>query len=107
MQEWYNQIIDKSMQDITVADVLRMIRQNEFMDTAIQRATELLKENPLIGEIYDGELIEKISGLEPSLLKSCIPDIRNTLADALKKGAEKIFHRFLCRSKAIGRGGFC
>lgn len=80
--------MDKSIQDITVADVLRMIRQNEFMDIAIQRAIELLKENPFIGEVYDGELIEKISGLEPSLLKSCIPDIRNTLADALKKGAD-------------------
>lgn len=58
------------------------------MDTAIQRAIELLKENPFIGEVYDGELIEKISGLKFPLLKSYLPDIRNMLADALEKGAD-------------------
>ena len=32
LQKWYNQLIDKNVSEIGVSDVLRMIRQNEFID---------------------------------------------------------------------------
>lgn len=69
LQKWYNQLIDKKVSEIEVSDVLRMIRQNEFIDIAIQRAVKFLKENPFAGEMYEGELLEKMSTLERGALK--------------------------------------
>lgn len=30
LQKWYNQLIEKTIDEITIADVLKMIRQKEF-----------------------------------------------------------------------------
>ncbi|KAF5063135.1 CDI immunity protein [anaerobic digester metagenome] len=60
LQKWFNQLIDKQVSEIEVPDVLRMIRQNEFMDIAIPKAVEFLKTNPFAGEMYEGELMKKI-----------------------------------------------
>ena len=45
LQKWYNQLIDKKVSEIEISDVLRMIRQNEFIDIAIPKAVNFLKEN--------------------------------------------------------------
>lgn len=37
LQKWYNQLIEKTIAEITVEDVLRMIRQKEFTNLAVQR----------------------------------------------------------------------
>ena len=61
LQKWYNQLIDKTIHEITVADVLQMIRQKQFINLAMAKAIEFLKENVFVGELYDGEIFEKIS----------------------------------------------
>ncbi len=55
LQKWYNQLIDKTIPEITVADVLRMIRQKQFINLAMSKAIKYLKDNVFIGESYDGE----------------------------------------------------
>ncbi|SCP99923.1 contact-dependent growth inhibition system immunity protein [Anaerobium acetethylicum] len=85
LQKWYNQLIDKKVSEIEVSDVLRMIRQNEFIDIAIQRAVKFLKENPFAGEMYEGELLEKMSTLERGALKQYIQELREVLGVALIK----------------------
>ena len=85
LQKWYNNLIDKTIDEITIADVLRMIRQKEFIDVAMSKAIEFLKENIFAGEGYDGELLEKLSKTEISFLKSCSEDLKLILANALKK----------------------
>ncbi len=68
LQKWYNQLIDKTIHEITVADVLQMIRQKQFINLAMAKAIEFLKENVFVGELYDGEIFEKISELDSSFL---------------------------------------
>lgn len=58
--------------ELEVSDITRMIRQEEFMDMAILKAIEYLKENPFIGEMYDGELLEKILGINVDGLKNIL-----------------------------------
>lgn len=61
LQKWHNQLIDKTINEITITDVLRMIRQKEFLDLAMDKAMEFLQDNVFAGETYEGELLEKIS----------------------------------------------
>lgn len=55
LQKWYNQLIDKTLSEITVADVLRMIHQKQFINLAMSKAIKFLQDDVFIGESYDGE----------------------------------------------------
>ena len=85
LQKWYNQIIDKKVSDISVADVLRMMRQNEFMELAISKAITFLRDNPFEGEQYEGELLEKVSNIEKYLIKDYLDELRAILLQAQKE----------------------
>lgn len=88
LQKWYNQLIDKKFIELEVSDITRMIRQKEFMDMAILKAIEYLKENPFIGEMYDGELLEKIFGINVDVLTNYTEEIKNILSNAIEKNNE-------------------
>lgn len=66
--KWYNKLIDKTVDDLNVTDVAKMIRQNILRDVAIDRAIELFLIEPFDGEMQDGDLL--------ALLVSCGPDIK-------------------------------
>lgn len=85
LQKWYNQLIDKTIHEITVADVLKMIRQKQFINLAMAKAIEFLKENVFVGELYDGEIFEKISELDSSVLVFYADDLKNIIKSALEK----------------------
>ena len=85
LQEWHNQLIDKRIDEITVADVLRMMRQKELIDLAISKAIDFLKENVFMGELYDGQILEQISELDSSLLTPYYDDMKYILKVALEK----------------------
>ena len=79
LQKWYNQLIEKRIGEITVADVLRMIRQKEFMNLAISKAIFFLQEDVFVGELYEGELFEKISEIDSSFLVSHVIDLKKII----------------------------
>ena len=85
LQKWYNQLIDKTISEITVADVLRMIRQKQFINLAMSKAIKFLQDNVFIGESYDGEMLEKISEMDSSFLISYTVDLKNIIKNALEK----------------------
>lgn len=87
LQKWYNQLIDKKPSEIIVADVLRMIRQKQFINLAMSKAIEFLQDNIFIGETYDGEMLEKISEMDSSFLISYADDLHNIIRNALDKSA--------------------
>ena len=43
LQKWYNQLIEKTIDEITIADVLKMIRQKEFTNLAMSKAIYFCK----------------------------------------------------------------
>lgn len=85
LQKWYNQLIDKTVSEISVADVLRMIRQKQFIKLAMSKAIKFLQDDVFTGEAYDGEALEKISELESSLLIMYKDDLKNIIQNALEK----------------------
>lgn len=85
LQKWYNQLIEKTIDEITVADVLRMIRQKEFTNLAMSKAIDFLREDVFVGESYEGELFEKISEMDNSFLMSYADDLKNIIKNALVK----------------------
>lgn len=91
LQKWYNQLIDKTPSEITVADVLKMIRQKQFINLAMLKAINFLQDDVFIGETYDGELLEKISGMDSSFLKSYADDLHNIIKNALD---ESVMHEW-------------
>ena len=85
LQKWYNQLIEKTIAEITVEDVLRMIRQKEFTNLAVSKAINFLKEDVFVGELYEGELLEKVSEMDSSFLISYADDLKNIINNALVK----------------------
>ena len=85
LQKWYNQLIEKTIAEITVADVLRMVRQIEFTNLAMSKAISFLQEDVFAGESYEGELLEKVSEMDSSFLISYADDLKNIINNALVK----------------------
>ena len=67
---WYNKLIDKSIDKLSVADVSRMIRQDIMKDVAIDRAIELFLIEPFDGEMQDGDLLALLVSCGASVVKN-------------------------------------
>ena len=77
---WYNQLIDKSYDDLNTADVCRMIRQDILKDIAIQKAVDLFLIDPYNGEYCDGELLNVLISVDLKLVsKNTIQRLKATL----------------------------
>lgn len=87
LQKWYNKLIDKSINEINTADVLRMLRQNVFIKLAMLKTIEFLKKDIFAGELWDGELLEKISEFDVAFLNNYADDLKSILKDSAEKCA--------------------
>lgn len=79
LEIWFNSVIYKNITQITLSDVLRMIRQQLFLEIALEKAIELLKNNPFVGEYYSGELFEHLLKINPRLLKKFDREIKKII----------------------------
>ena len=57
VDEWFNTIMEKTKDQLSVADVSRMLRQRICSRIAIKRAIEMLSDDPFIGEMFEGQLM--------------------------------------------------
>lgn len=60
LELWYNEMINKRIDELSILDISRMLRQNELMPLAVSKAMERLIKNPLDGEMYDGNLLYQV-----------------------------------------------
>ncbi|WP_054950855.1 contact-dependent growth inhibition system immunity protein [Numidum massiliense] len=67
LEKWYSTFIEKTVDDIDVNDVYRMIGQNVLIDLGVEKAIQFLKEDPLAGELYDGQFLELLYELDRSV----------------------------------------
>lgn len=65
---WYNHVIDKTVAELTVADVARCIRQRLFVEEAYELLLAYLLHNPHEGDIYEGELMDKTTEVDDALI---------------------------------------
>ena len=96
LQKWYNELIDKSTSEITVSDVLKMVRQKEFIELAVLKSIDLLKCDPLVGELYDGELLEKLYTIDKTDLQEHYYEIQIILSKARVQSDK---HEWLCEEE--------
>lgn len=78
---WHNQVIEKSEDELTVSDVARCIRQNLFMETAVEMMLVYLLHNPYIGDVYDGELMDKTGEIDVKYLMNH----KDTVSEIIEK----------------------
>ena len=87
LDNWYNRLISKTVDEIDIQDTSRMLSQNIFVELGIKRAIELLSIDPLAGEMYDGQLLELLYSIDLnefkdlSQLKLLLQQINNSLPD--------------------------
>ncbi|MDE7224205.1 MAG: hypothetical protein K2O34_10545 [Acetatifactor sp.] len=82
LQKWYNQLIDKAPQEVTVGDTARMLRQKLFPELAMTKAIELLRKDLFDGELYEWELLAAIADTESHLLAAHAQELKEVLRDA-------------------------
>ena len=111
VDEWFNTIMEKTKDQLSLADVSRMLRQKICSRVAIKRAIEMLSDDPFVGEMFEGQLMFNLyagkekylrlfyTQMEPVLEKAGImakahhwasEDEKNEYIDIVAKFAQKI-----------------
>lgn len=67
---WYNRLVDKTVEELNLADVSKMIRQNILKSIAIDRAIDLFIVDPFDGETRDGQLLSLLVSQSEDVTKS-------------------------------------
>jgi len=80
LDEWFSRVLDVPVDQLTVGDVAKAIRQDIFLDEVLPKAESILKTDPLAGEYYDGELISSIATLRPDEIKSVLSSLQRISA---------------------------
>lgn len=65
---WYNKLLNKEENEITVNDVYTMLTQKVLEDVAIKKALAFVEADPLAGEMWDGQILEQLSKLSKEKL---------------------------------------
>ena len=84
MPEWYEKVIYKTIEELTVFDIWRMFMQERFVDTAVKRAIVYLKEDPFCSEIIDGDIMKLVSEVDIELVKDFKEELFGIIANARK-----------------------
>lgn len=82
--KWYNKVINKRPSEVSVGDIARMVRQKRFYEVALERGTQELMNDPFAGELFIGELLEKILMLDKTALKSQKKELETIYKTAIK-----------------------
>lgn len=61
--DWYLGIREKEIEDLEDNDLCRACRQGLFPDAVVPVALRRLEDDPLAGDIYDGELLGSLVGI--------------------------------------------
>ena len=76
LDEWFSDILDVPLENLSVGDLARAIRQDLFLAEILPKAEIILKQDPLAGEDYDGQLISSIATLTSYEIKEILPSLR-------------------------------
>lgn len=61
LDRWFYEMVQKNVNMLTITDVSHMLRQEVYLDIAIPLAWKYLLNNPLCGEMYDGQMLELLT----------------------------------------------
>lgn len=98
MHEWYNNLINKTYNQLNLFDVTRMIIQKIYLELAVTKAVSFVKENPFCGQRYEGELLELLYKLDIYYLEKYKETLKEVLDNALKQN--KVYE-WLCEEERV------
>lgn len=114
MNEWYNDLINKTYKQIDLFDITRMIIQKMFLEIAISKAIIFIQENPFCGQRYEGELLELLYKMDMSYLEKYRSLLKEILLKALlqnrtydwlceeeRKEFEEVINNFLYKISCV------
>lgn len=61
LDKWFYEMIQKKVDELTLKDISRMLRQKIYLDIALPIACEMVLSDPFVGEMYVGEMIELLT----------------------------------------------
>ena len=96
MHAWYGDLINKTYVQIDLFDVTRMIIQEMFLELAVPKAIEFLKDTPFCGQRYEGELIELLSKMDISYFDNYKDEMQKILC---KASGENKTYEWLCEEE--------
>jgi len=62
LDEWFSSILDIPIDELSIFDISRSVRQDVFLEYILPRAEVFLNEDPLAGD-YEGQLLYDVSML--------------------------------------------
>lgn len=80
LEQWFERVIDIPLEEMSVEDLCRAIRQEICIDQLMPRILDILTEDPLAGEYYDGELISALATVNMINLKDHIDSFQKAKA---------------------------
>lgn len=85
LDEWFNSIMSKTVDELTIADICRMLRQKICSVVAIGKAIDMLNDDPFVGELYEGQLMITLYNAKEKYLCRRYDDIEPLLDKAALK----------------------
>lgn len=85
LEQWYMELYNKQIDDISTMDVIRMLEQNILEGLAFNKAIEYLREDPLAGSKFDGQLMEALLSTDLNKLNDSIGDIKELVSEVSLK----------------------
>jgi len=63
---WYDQVREKRFRDFSIGDWCKCVRQELYLKYVIEWVVSKLRDNPLAGDMYDGELVNALTSVSPA-----------------------------------------
>ncbi|WP_313689570.1 contact-dependent growth inhibition system immunity protein [Pantoea sp.] len=82
LDSWFFGILDIPLDELSVGDLARSIRQNLFLEQVLPKAEVYLRDDVLAGEHYEGELLYAISLLSKTQANPVLTNL-NQISDYL------------------------
>lgn len=64
LEAWFESVLDVPLESLEVGDLCRAVRQNVCVDQLMPAILDVLTEDPLAGDLYDGEIIASLTTIE-------------------------------------------
>lgn len=84
LDAWYSQIRETPISEFGDGDLARACRQKLFLEHVVPSVVFRLVENPLAGDLYDGELLSSLLATANGFSPKSVTDTRR-LCDSLKR----------------------
>ena len=72
---WYRLVSDTLLDELGLEDVCKACRQQIHLEHIVPRALRILKAKPLVGEMYDGELLVALKSIPSEYWRAHVDEV--------------------------------